>query len=154
MCTSSALRSGASSGQTASVRISSRHDRAEALHQSVDHSRLDRRQRNRFALERSTPSLERRTMTARSTGERVDSDAHIGLIGRQSNPIFQLVGRLRRNDIGVDHDKPRHPLGAKGRSCSSSGPSNESHVHGPKVERAGFQCFGDVKANPTEADKR
>ena len=74
-----------------------------------------------------------------STGERVDSDAHIGLIGRQSNPIFKLVGRLRRNDIGVDHDKPRHPLGAKGLQLfSSSGPSNESHVHGPKVERAGF----------------
>ena len=75
----------------------------------------------------------------RSTGERVDSDAHIGLVGRQSNPIFQFVGRLRRDDIGIDHDKPRNPLDAKGlQLLSSSGPSNESDVHGPKVERAGF----------------
>ena len=75
----------------------------------------------------------------RSTGERVDSDAHISLISRQSNPIFQLVGRLRRNDIGIDHDKPRHPLGTKGlQLLSSGGPSNKSHVHGPKVERADF----------------
>jgi hypothetical protein len=74
-----------------------------------------------------------------STGERVDSDAHIGLIGRQSNPIFQLVGRLRRDDIGVDHHKPRHPLSTKGQQLlSSGGPSNESDVHEPKVERTGF----------------
>ncbi len=74
-----------------------------------------------------------------STGERVDSDAHIGLISRQSNPIFQLVGRLRRNDIGIDHDKPRHAFGTKGLQLfPGSGPSNESHVHGPKVERADF----------------
>lgn len=121
--------------------ISSRHDRAEALHQGVDHSRLDRRQRNRFALEpQHTFAGKRRTVPGlSSTGERVDSDAHIGLIGRQSNPIFQLVGRLRRNDIGVDYDKPRHPLGTKGQQLlSSSGPSNESDIHEPKVERTRF----------------
>jgi hypothetical protein len=74
-----------------------------------------------------------------STGERVDSDAHIGLVGRQSNPIFQFVGRLRRDDIGIDHNKPRRPLGTKGlQLLSSGGPSNESHVHWPKVERADF----------------
>ena len=130
MCTSSALRSGASSGQTASVRS-----------RRVDHACLDRRQRNRFALEpQQAFAGERRTVTGLSSaGERVDSDAHIGLIGRQSNPIFQLVGRLRWNDIGVDHHKPRHPLGTKGlQLLSSSGPSNESDVHAPKVERADF----------------
>jgi hypothetical protein len=74
-----------------------------------------------------------------SAGERVDSDAHIGLVGWQSDPIFQFVGRLRWDDIGVDHDKPRHPLGTKGlQLLSSSWPSNESHVHGSKVERADF----------------
>jgi len=121
--------------------ISPRHDRTKALQQRLDHACLDRRQRNRFSLEpQHTFTGERRTVTGLgSTGERVDSDAHIGLISRQSNPIFQLVGRLRRNDIGIDHDKPRHPLGTKGlQLLSSSGPSNESHVHGPKVERADF----------------
>lgn len=121
--------------------ISSRHDRAEALHQGVDHACLDRRQRNRFALEpQQAFAGKRRTVTGLgSTGERVDSDAYIGLIGRQSNPIFQLVGRLRRDDIGVDHHKPRYPLGTKGQQLlSSGGPSNESDVHEPKVERTGF----------------
>ena len=121
--------------------ISSRHDSAEALRQGIDHACLDRRQRNRFALEpQHTLAGKRRTVPGlSSTGERVDSNAHIGLIGRQSNPIFQLVGRLRWDDIGVDHDKPRHPLGTKGMQLlSSGGPSNESNVHDLKVERTGF----------------
>lgn len=121
--------------------ISSRHDSAEALRQGVDHACLDRRQRNRFALEpQHTFAGKRRTVPGlSSTGERVDSNAHIGLIGRQSNPIFQLVGRLRRDDIGVDHDKSRHPLGTKGQQLlSSGGPSNESDIHEPKVERTRF----------------
>lgn len=74
-----------------------------------------------------------------SSGQRVDPDPDVGLVGRKPHPVLEFVRRLRRSDVGVDDHEPGDPLRTKGEELiSSGGPSNESDVHGAKVDSADF----------------
>ena len=74
-----------------------------------------------------------------SSGERVDPDPDVGLVGRQPHPVLEFVRRFRRDDVGIDDHEPRDPLRPESEELiASSGPSNESDVHGAKVDSPDF----------------
>ena len=71
--------------------------------------------------------------------QRVDSKAHIGLVGGQPNPVLEIVRWRRRCHITIDHDEAGDAGGSEFIELSSRRwPTDQANIHGRTVRERHF----------------